>query len=141
MAVGLKASALLVGFLFSFLILFSSQSATAAATPSCSSDNCWGATGEAVYGQLGSYSSFSTQYVSYFNATTTGIVFMVVHNDLGQTVEISTSVLQLAALANGTAYTITFGLASGQYSASFFVTSPSGTAISATTATPFTVQV
>ena len=39
-------------------------------------------------------------YTSGLNTTSIGIVFMVVHNYLGQTVEISTSVLQLAAGAN-----------------------------------------
>jgi len=66
-------------------------------------------------------------------------VFMVVHNSLGQTVEISTGVLQLAAGANGTAYTIAFGMASGEYSATFFAVSTSGYAISSSTTAPFTV--
>jgi len=64
---------------------------------------------------------------------------MVVHNYLGQTVEISTSVLQLGAGAEGSAYTIIFGLASGAYSATFFVVTPSGTAISTSTTASFTL--
>jgi len=64
---------------------------------------------------------------------------MVVHNYLGQTVEISTATLTLAADANGTAYPIAFGLAAGQYSATLFATSTGGVAISYTATASFTV--
>jgi hypothetical protein len=111
----------------------------AASTSACSSTGCWSETGNPLYTSLGPYSSFETTYVNGINATVTGVVFMVVHNSLGQTIEISTCVLQLASGANGTAYTITFGLASGEYSATFFAVSTSGYAISSTTTSPFTV--
>jgi len=78
-------------------------------------------------------------YTSGLNTTSIGIVFMVVHNYLGQTVEISTSVLQPAAGANGTAYAIAFGLASGMYSGTFFVVGTSGVAMSTTTTASFTI--
>jgi hypothetical protein len=69
----------------------------------------------------------------------TGIVYLVVHNRLGQTAEYSTATLQLAVGANGTAYPIAFGLPSGEYSATFFVVTSGGVAISVSTTVPFTV--
>jgi len=73
------------------------------------------------------------------NANATGIIFMVVHNYLGQTVEISTATLQLAAGANGTARPIIFGLPSAIYTATFFVSSTSGVAISTAVTESFTI--
>jgi hypothetical protein len=131
--------ALPIAFLFAFLLAIPFQATMAAATSACSSTGCWFETGDPVYAPLGPYTSFGTTYANGINATVTGVVFMVVHNSLGQTVQISTCVLQLAAGANGTAYTIAFGLASGEYSATFFVVSTGGYAISSTTAAPFTV--
>ncbi len=88
--------------------------------------------------RLGPDSSFAVPLANGVNANMTGIVFMVVHNSLGQTVEISTSVLQLAPNANGTAIEIVFGLASDMYSATFFVVTLSGVAVSETTTASFT---
>ena len=137
MILGLRTSSLSAAFLFLIMLLPVFQSTTAVSVTACY--DCWSEPSPPVYGPLGPYSSFSIPYVNTFNTTAIGIVFMVVHNSLGQTVEISTGVLQLAAGANGTAYTIVFGLASGEYSATFFVTEPSGVAISATTTAAFTV--
>jgi hypothetical protein len=128
-----------VAFLLAILPLASSNLVRASALSACSSDDCWFVFATPTYAQLGYYSSMEIQYTSGLNATATGIVLMVVHNSLGQTVEISTSVLQLAAGANGTAYEIAFGLESGTYSGTFFVVSTSGTAMSTTTTASFTV--
>ena len=126
-------------FLFLLIILSSFQSATAANLTSCPVGACWTEIDPPVYAALGPYQSVEISYVNGINATVTGIMFMVVHNYLGQTVEISTATLTLAAGANGTAYPIAFGLAAGQYSATLFVTSTSGVAISEATTASFTV--
>jgi len=60
----------------------------------------------------------------------TAVVYAVVHNSAGQTVSYSTATLQLAAGATGIAYPVLFGLPSGTYSVTVFVTSTSGVAIS-----------
>jgi hypothetical protein len=127
-----------VAFLSLFVILSSFQSATAANVSSCPGP-CWTEIGPPVYAGLGAYQSIEISYVNGADFTMTGIVFMVVHNYLGQTVEISTATLTLAADANGTAYPISFGLAAGQYSATLFATSTGGVAISYTTTASFTV--
>lgn len=87
----------------------------------------------------GGFSAFAVPYTSGVGNTTIGIVLMVVHNSLGQTVEISTATLELPADGNGTAYPVYFGLAPGTYSGTFFVLTPAGIAISMTTTTSFAV--
>jgi len=126
-------------FLPALLLAMPFQNTIAASVSACNGSDCWYETSTPVYGSLGPYPAFAIPYVNLFNATTTGIVFMVVHNSLGQTIQISTCVLQLGADANGTARTITFGLGPGMYSATFFVVSTGGYAISTTTTASFTV--
>jgi hypothetical protein len=77
--------------------------------------------------------------VNFGNGYVTGVVFMVVHNRLGQTVEYSTATLQLTNGANGTAYLVAFGLASGEYAATIFVDTTSWVAISTPATASFTV--
>lgn len=100
---------------------------------------CWAETSPPVYVKLGAYSSFQVAYISAMNSDVTGIVFLVIHNYLNQTVEISTATLQLAPTAYGTANPVIFGLASGTYAATFFVTYTNGVAIAATTTESFTI--
>lgn len=69
-------------------------------------------------------------YLNNLNATTLGIVILVVHNSLGQTVDYAAATLNLAPGANSTAYDVIFGLPPGTYNASLFAIIPSGTAIS-----------
>lgn len=128
-----------VGFLFLLLLVPSLQYATVNAAVACSSGNCWTEASPPAFVHLAGYSGFTITYVNGFSTNMTGIVFMVVHNSLGQTVEISTGGLSLAAGANGTAYTVTNGLAPGQYAATFFATATSGYAISSSTNGSFTV--
>jgi hypothetical protein len=128
-----------VAFLFLLVILSSIQSANAANVTSCPAGACWTEIGPPVYAALGPYQSVEISYVNSIDAAMIGIVFMVVHNYLGQTVGISTATLTLAAGANGTAFPIAFGLAPGQYSATLFATSASGVAISETATASFTV--
>lgn len=126
--------------ILAFLLLASFQTTNAASVSTCNVSTCWTELAAPVFAQLGAYSSFQIVYANNnMNTNVTGIIFMVVHNYLGQTVEISTATLQLAAGTNGTAHPIIFGLASDTYSATFFVTSTSGVAISTTTAESFTI--
>lgn len=127
-----------VAFLLAFVSLASLNSGKASGAAECP-PACWVETAPPTYVQLEAYSSFNIPYVNLFSSASIGIVFMVVHNYLGQTVEISTATLQLAAGANGTAYPIAFGLASGTYSATFFVTEASGVAIASTSTASFAV--
>jgi len=80
-------------------------------------------------------------YTNLGSANTTGIVFSVVRNALGQTVEYSTATVQIASGGISTAYLVVFGLPGGQYSASLFAVYPSGVALSTTTTIAITVAV
>jgi hypothetical protein len=101
-------------------------------------NNCW-AIGTPVFTRLGTYQVLRITLGNPGNGYVTGIVLMVVHNSLGQTVEYSTATLQLANGANGTAYLVPFGLAPGEYSSSVFVVTTGGVAISTTIVASFTV--
>jgi hypothetical protein len=92
--------------------------------------------------QLGGYQALGVPYVNTSNSAVTGVAFMVIHTyPTNQTIEISTANLRLAAGANGTAYLIEFGLASGtMYQANIFVVETRGVAISTTTTVSFLGQ-
>lgn len=126
-------------FLLAFVALASFSSGRASAIQNCGSGiPCWVETAPPTYVQLGAYSAFKVPYVNVLNTASVGIVFMVVRNSTYQTVEISTSTLQLGAAANGTAYTIAFGLGPGTYSATFFAYDPYYGQISNSEAASFT---
>lgn len=116
----------------------SSVSVIGPGEPALGCAQCWLQVGPAVFARLGPYQSVQVTYNNGIGGNVTGIVFAVVHNSLGQTVEISTATLQLQAGANGTAYPVLFGLPSGQYSTTIFAIESSGIAISTTTTLTFT---
>ena len=138
---GIKACPVFILMLIVPLVLPTAGAALQATTPACASDSCWNQVGPAQYSNLfGAYYSIAITFVSSFNSTTFGIVFAAMHNAQGQTVEISTASLEIAAEGNGTAYPIVFGLPAGQYSASIFAVASYGVAISFTTVVAFTVS-
>ena len=110
------------------------------AETSCVAASCWFQDGPASYAGFGAYQSIAITYTSTLNSPSMGIVFAVIHNYMGQTTEISTATLSLGAGANGTAYPLVFGLPPAEYSATLFVTSVSGVAISSSTTLPLTVS-
>ncbi len=129
----LVAAALLVTFLLPV------QFHSAEAVSSCTSDICWTQVDPPVLTQLATYQSFKVTYNNTISVSMTGMVFMVVHNSLGQTVQISISSLQLAPGANGSAFPILLGLPSGNYTATFFATTPGDVAISTASVQTFSI--
>jgi hypothetical protein len=126
-------------FLVALVALASFSSGRASAIQNCGSSGiCWFETASPTYVQLGAYSAFKVPYANVENTPSVGIVFMVVRNSTYQTVEISTSTLQLGGGANGTAYTIAFGLEPGTYSATFFAYDTSAGQISNSETASFT---
>jgi len=105
----------------------------------CNSTSCYTASGSPTQATLGSNQAVSVAYTNTANAAVTGIVYAVVHNSIGQTVYYTTATLQLAAGQSGTAYAVLFGLPSGTYSVTVFVTSTTGQAISATSTVSVTL--
>ena len=127
----------IVAVLLVFALFVPLQAGSAVAN-ACAGD-CWVQISVPTYGPLNSNPSFAVSYGNLSNITITGIVFMVIHNSIGQTVFISTATLQLGSDDSGTAYPVAFGLLPGQYQATFFVTQPSGVAISTSSTASFTV--
>jgi hypothetical protein len=135
----LGASAL-IAVAFVVLIPVQIQAAQASTSLNCEGPP-WASIGNPLYTQVGPYDVIAISYTNLCSGSVLGVVFAVVHNMLGQTVEISTGTLQLAAGANGTAFAVVFGLPDGEYSGTLFAVSASGVALSTTTTVAFTVVV
>jgi hypothetical protein len=106
---------------------------------SCNSTSCVSAVGSPTQTTQGAYTGVSTSFTNNSNAPITGFVYAVVHNALGQTVDISTATITAPAGGSVSAFNALFGLAPGTYSVTIFVTSSSGTAISTTSTASVTI--
>jgi len=73
------------------------------------------------------------------NAPQTAYIYAVVHNALGQTVYYTTATVSPAAGATQTGQLVLFGLAPGSYTATVFVVSTSGTALSTSSTVSVTI--
>ena len=107
---------------------------------SCNSTSCVSATGSPTQSTQGVYNGVTTTFTNHSNAPITGFVYAVVHNALGQTVDISTATISAPAGGSVTAFNALFGLPPGTYSVTIFVTSSSGTAISTTSTASVTIS-
>jgi hypothetical protein len=105
----------------------------------CSDTTCMSISGTATLVNQGTFKAISVSYVNNSNQTQTAVVYAVVHNAQGQTVSISTATITPAAKATTTAFPVLFGLPSGTYSVTLFVTSTSGLAISTTSTVSVTL--
>jgi len=108
-------------------------------TTSCNTTSCMAATGTPAQGTQGAYSGVTSSFTNNSNAPVTGFVYAVVHNALGQTVDISTATISAPAGGSVSAFNALFGLPPGTYSVSLFVTSSAGTAISSTSTVSVTI--
>jgi len=96
----------------------------------CNNTTCMTVTGTPAQSQQGQYQGVTSTFTNNSPAPLTAFVYAVVHNALGQTVDISTATVTASAGGSTTAFNALFGLAPGTYSVTIFVTSSSGTAIS-----------
>jgi len=108
-------------------------------TTSCNTTSCMAVTGTPAQSTQGAYSGISSSFTNNSNAPVTGFVYAVVHNALGQTVDISTATISAPAGGSVSAFNALFGLPPGTYSVSLFVTSSAGTAISSTSTVSVTI--
>ena len=90
----------------------------------------WTAVGSPKMVLMGTFSTAGTTFHNNLDVRVLGIVIMVLHNRIGQTVTYSTATLDLTRAFTGTAYTVELGLPSGVYNATIFAFSISGVAIS-----------
>jgi hypothetical protein len=108
-------------------------------TTSCNTTSCMAVQGQPTQTTQGAYNGISSQFTNNSNAPVTGFVYAVVHNALGQTVDISTATISAPAGGSVSAFNALFGLAPGSYSVTLFVTSSAGTAISGTSTVSVTI--
>jgi hypothetical protein len=111
-------------------------------TGSCSSQGtiCMVLNGTPTVGKSGSNTIISTSFTNNSNAPQTAYIYAVVHNALGQTVLYATSTLNgVAPGASETGQLVLFGLPSGTYTATVFVVSTSGTALSTSATVSVTI--
>jgi len=106
---------------------------------SCNTTSCMAATGTPTQSTQGAYNGVSSTFTNNSNAPVTGFVYAVVHNALGQTVDISTATVSAPAGGSVSAFNALFGLPPGTYSVTIFVTSSAGTAISSTSTVSVTI--
>jgi hypothetical protein len=108
---------------------------------SCTNEGtaCMGVSGNPTTSKQGSNTIISASFTNNSNAPQTAFIYAVVHNALGQTVYYTTATISPAAGATATGQLVLFGLAPGTYSATVFVVSASGTALSTTTNVSVTV--
>jgi len=108
---------------------------------SCTNEGtaCMGINGTPAVSKSGGNTIISAAFTNNSNAPQTGYIYAVVHNALGQTVYYTTATVSPAAGASQTGQLVLFGLPSGTYSATIFVVSTSGTAISGTTNVSVTI--
>jgi len=106
---------------------------------SCNTTSCMAVNGQPTQTTQGAYNGVSSQFTNNSNAPVTGFVYAVVHNALGQTVDISTATITAPAGGTVSAFNALFGLAPGTYSVTLFVTSSAGTAISGTSTVSVTI--
>jgi len=108
-------------------------------TTSCNTTSCMAVNGQPTQTTQGAYNGVSSIFTNNSNAPVTGFVYAVVHNALGQTVDISTATVSAPAGGSVSAFNALFGLPPGTYSVSLFVTSSAGTAISSTITVSVTI--
>jgi hypothetical protein len=106
---------------------------------SCNTTSCMTPSGTPAQSTQGAYTGVSSSFTNNSNAPLTAFVYAVVHNALGQTVDISTATVTASAGGSVSAFNALFGLAPGTYSVTLFVTSNAGTAISGASTVSVTI--
>jgi len=106
---------------------------------SCNTTTCMTVSGTPAQTTQGAYTGVTSTFTNNSNAPVTAFVYAVVHNALGQTVDISTATVTASAGGSATAFNALFGLPPGTYSVTIFATSSSGTAISGTSTATVTI--
>jgi hypothetical protein len=113
--------------------------APAAASPFTGGTDAWTIKGQPTVVTLSGYPTGKANYQNNLNVTVLGVAYVVLHNAAGQTVYINVGTTSPAAGTNSTAFIVIYGVPSGAYSATFFVTLASGPAMSVPTTVSITV--
>src|SRR6266850_2272867 len=97
----------------------------------------WSFVGSPRVTTIGVFSAVATTFHNNLDVQVIGIVIMVIHNRVGQTLSYSTATLNLTRGFSGIAYTVESGLPFGVYNATIFAFSTDGVAISNSTTISF----
>ncbi len=145
----IAASAVISGQLYNASTTFTYLPGPAGASSSSSSTSCstpcyscdfgsadWALTTKPVLAQIGG--DLNVTYANNLAVASTGLVYSVVHNQLGQTVGYVVVTMRLDAGQTGSAYLpVWFDFGPGNYTVSIFVTSPAGIAMSNSTSVAY----
>jgi hypothetical protein len=123
------------------LILLPNTVAPAMASPFTGGTAGWTIIGQPTVSVLNGNPTAKVTYLNNLNVTIPlGLVLLVVHNSVGQTVYVNAGTTSsVAAGGNSTAFVVIYGVQSGSYTANIFAELPSGTAMSV--ATSFSVNI
>jgi len=100
---------------------------------------CMGVSGTPSVTKSGGNTLITASFTNNSNAPQTAYIYAVVHNALGQTVAYTTATISPSAGGTQAGQLVLFGLAPGTYSATLFVVSTSGTALSTTSNVSVTI--
>jgi len=98
-----------------------------------------GVSGTPSVTKSGGNTLITASFTNNSNAPQTAYIYAVVHNALGQTVAYTTATISPSAGGTQAGQLVLFGLAPGTYSATLFVVSTSGTALSTTSNVSVTI--
>jgi len=101
--------------------------------------SCMSLSGTPSVTKSGGNTLIQASFTNNSNAPQTAYIYAVVHNALGQTVYYTTATVSPAAGATQTGQLVLFGLAPGSYTATVFVVSTSGTALSTSSTVSVTI--
>lgn len=96
----------------------------------CPADLTFSPTAPLSETQLGNYEAVNATFSNFVWPQITAVVFLVVQNQLGQTVEISTSTTTFLADTNTTSYLVVFGIPTGNYTGIVFILATTGVPLS-----------
>jgi hypothetical protein len=121
------------------LLILPGALAPAMASPFTGGTMGWTIIGQPSIVQLNGSPTGKVTFLNNVNTTTLGLVLLVLHNSVGQTVYITAGTANVASGANSTAYDVIYAVPSGTYTATFFAELPSGTAMSVPTTISITL--
>lgn len=121
------------------LVIVSTGVLSLAPVASATCAGCWYAPQTPAVVHLGAYQAVEASFNNPTDSIGTLIVYFVVEDSQGQTVDWSTATITVSAGANGTAYLVLFGLPPGGYKGTLFGTQPDGVAVTNTVSENFTL--
>ncbi len=119
------------------IVLASSFAQAASASVFVGGTGDWTLVGDPTVQTLGASQAAELTYENHLATPVLGVVIMVLHNNIGQTVYYTTATINLNSSSYGTVFLVEYGVNPGVYNATFFAFSVAGIAISNCAETSF----